>query len=231
MKNIKTFENFNQSRRDFIKTVGSAFMGFAIVRPDIKSKRVCAIFAHPDDELNIMAILKKQKIDKIFYLTPGQAGWRYSDYYGKPEEVRPNIVEIRKKETEEMSKYFEFKYEILNFEDINNQLKTPWDKSELNSTIQKLSSDYDIVYTIGLLDREHHQHKQICNSLMEICPEKVRYGNYWINVPSELGVKNYKSHIIERKDLTTFIDILKSQGTMKGAVEVTGNIIWNPNMQ
>jgi LmbE family N-acetylglucosaminyl deacetylase len=224
MKNLKTFENFNQSRRDFIKT------SIAATFPILKSKRVCAIFAHPDDELNIMSILKQEKID-IFYLTPGQAGWRYSDYYGIPEEVKPNIVEIRKKEPQEMANYFGFKYEILNFEDINNQLKTPWNKSELDSTIQRLSSNYDIVYTIGLLDREHHQHKQICNSLMEICPEKVRYGNYWVNNPSELGVKNYKSHIIERIDLTTFIDILKSQGTMRGAVEVTGNIIWDPNMQ
>jgi len=66
---------------------------------------------------------------------------------------------------------------------------------------------------------------------MEICPDKVRYGNYWINSPNELGVKKYKSYIIERQDLTTFISILKSQGTMKNAIEVTGNIIWDPNIQ
>ncbi len=44
------------------------------------NKRVCAIFAHPDDELNILSILGDLNID-IHYLTKGEAGWRYSDYY------------------------------------------------------------------------------------------------------------------------------------------------------
>ena len=191
------------------------------------NKRVCAIFAHPDDELNILSILGDLNID-IHYLTKGEAGWRYSDYYGDPLDVRNNIISLREEETKSMSEYFNFKYLFYDFEDINNQTKTAWDINKLDKTIKEISGKYDIIYTIGLLEREHHQHKQICESLMRIAPEKVIYGNYWINSPNELGIEKYKSYIIKRNDLENFIDILKSQGTMRNAIEVTGNIIWKP---
>lgn len=244
MKNIKTYKKFNEeiSKKGVLTAalagtlaVSGGLTGYMNHETDkmkqsweskVEAKRKCAIFAHPDDEFNILTVLDSS-ID-VFYLTAGEEGWRHSHEYGNPEDVKKDIVSIRRKEAKDISKYFGFKHSIFNFPDVNNQSQVEWDNNRVKTLIENISNDYDEVYTIGPIGREHHQHMQIALMLKEICPEKTVYGNWYRVSPSETGITDYKDCPFVEKDLHFFVDALKSQGTMKGTRDFKGHILWTP---
>ena len=189
--------------------------------------KVCAIFAHPDDELNMLGELRKYDNLNVYYLTCGEEGWRHSGYYGDINVVKNKIKGIRKKETKRIANHFGFKYRIMDLPDINNDTKTPWDSVKLYSIVKKLGAQYDKIYVIGNLEREHHQHKQIADVVTELYPNKVVYCNYVYKSESEVSsVINYKLTKYNKEDLDFFVNTLKSQGTMKDAIDCIGYITY-----
>ena len=195
----------------------------------------CAIFAHPDDELNILPLLSKTKFN-IFYLTKGEMGYRYSDYYGDTNHTKKNIVEIRERETELLSKRFNFNYEMYNLPDIPNDAadKRHWDSLEVDDIHKNIISKYDTIYVIGVLKREHHQHTQIANNLSNVTDKVIIHCNWYFNKDltsikkeiTEMGGYNINTHKYSKDDLRDFIDTLKSQGTMSGAIDCDGIITY-----
>jgi LmbE family N-acetylglucosaminyl deacetylase len=196
----------------------------------ITNNKTCAVFAHPDDELNILGLLGNKPID-IYYLTKGESGFRHASYYGNDtNEIKKIIKDIRLKETEKLSNKFNFTYTFFDFPDINNQTKTQWNQQALHFVINNITKNYDTVYAIGALKREHHQHIQIANVLNSICPDKVIYGNWYMNslneIKNELPGVNFIDYKYDKVELSLFISILKSQGTLKEAINCNGFVTY-----
>jgi len=212
---LKSYKKFNEGilKKEFLAEA-------------LKPEKKCAIFAHPDDEFNILTVLDNSF--DVFYLTAGEGGWRHSHYYGNPEDVKKDIIRIRRSEASDISKYFGFNHRFFNFPDVNRESSVEWDENRLEKIIQDISGDYDKVYTIGPIGREHHQHMQIALALKEICPEKVVYGNWYRETPSETGIDKYEDCPFVKKDLEFFVNALKSQGTMQGTIDFKGHILWTP---
>ena len=171
----------------------------------------CAILAHPDDELNILGEFKKYKID-VFYLTKGEDGYSYSFYYKKVDNNK--IKKIRFKEAKKISKYFKFSFKMYNLPDIKDSKKVDWDTNEFNNIMLKITKKYDLVYAIGDMEREHHQHRQIAKWLIKNKINTI-FGNYSF-------IDNGNTIKYDKHDLYFYVYTLKSQGTLLKAIDLYG---------
>ena len=173
--------------------------------------KICAILAHPDDELNFLGELNKYKID-VYYLTKGEDGYNHSFYYKKTD--KSNIKNIRFKETKNLSKHFKFKFKMFNLPDIKNQNQVDWPQNELDNIMVKITKKYDLVYGIGDLEREHHQHRQIAKWLIKNKINTI-FGNYSF-------IDNGNTIKYNKHDLFFYIYTLKSQSTLLKAYDLYG---------
>jgi len=78
----------------------------------------------------------------------------------------------------------------------------------------KITKKYDLVYAIGDMEREHHQHRQIVKWLIKNKINTI-FGNYSF-------IDNGNTIKYDKHDLYFYVYTLKSQGTLLKAIDLYG---------